>query len=113
MFEKMQLLSDARIVLHLVTAEMMAMSGARGVDCEAALEESMGLPHVEVALMLRENRDGTIKGSLRSSGGIDVERIADMFGGGGHRHAAGFDLKNRKLEECCTEIMKIIKEEFR
>ncbi len=113
MFQKMQLLLDARLVVHLVTAEMLAMSGAREVDCEAALEESMGLPHAEIALMLRENRNGTIKGSLRSNSDIDVERIAGIFGGGGHRHAAGFDLKNRTLQELYEEVVIIIKEEFR
>jgi phosphoesterase RecJ-like protein len=113
MFKEMQLLLSARVVVHLVTAEMMAMSGAREVDCEAALEESMGLPHAEIALMLRENRDGTIKGSLRSSGEIDVERIAKSFGGGGHRHAAGFDVEKRSLQEFYDEVISIIKEEFR
>lgn len=113
MFETMQLLLDARVVVHLVTAQMMAHSGAREVDCEAALEESTGLPHAELALMLRENRNGTIKGSLRSTGDIDVEQIAKRFGGGGHKHAAGFDLENRGLDECYAEILSMIKEEFR
>jgi phosphoesterase RecJ-like protein len=113
MLEKMQLLFDARLVVHLVTAEMLARSGAREVDCEAALEESLGLPHAQIALMLRENRNGTIKGSLRSNGDIDVESIARAFGGGGHRHAAGFDVKNRVFQELYDEVVIIIKEEFR
>jgi phosphoesterase RecJ-like protein len=89
------------------------MSGGREVDCEAALEESLGLPHAQIALMLRENRNGTIKGSLRSGGDIDVESIARAFGGGGHRHAAGFDVKNRVFQELYDEVVIIIKEEFR
>ncbi len=112
MFEKMYLLFDARVVVHLVTREMMAMSGGREVDCEAALEESMGLPHVELALMLRENRNGTIKGSLRSIGELDVERIAKNFGGGGHRHAAGLDIEGSSLEACYQKLLTVIKEEF-
>ncbi len=112
MFERMQLLFGARVVVHLVSAEMMARSGAREVDCEAALEESMGLPHAQFALMLRENREGSIKGSLRSVGDIDVEQVAKRFGGGGHSHAAGFDVKERTLAELCEEVLSIIKEEF-
>ena len=113
MLERMQLLFDARVVVHLVTAQMMAQSGALQVDCEAALEESMGLPHAELALMLRENRDGTVKGSLRSIGDIDVERIARELGGGGHSHAAGFDVKEKALDALYDEVLSIIKEEFR
>jgi len=113
MFDRMQLLLDARVVVHLVTAEMMAASGAREVDCEIPLEESMGLPHAELALMLRENRNGTIKGSLRSKGEIDVERIAKEFGGGGHKHAAGFDVEKRSLHALYDEVYSRIKEEFK
>ncbi len=112
MFEKMYLLFDARVVVHLVTREMMAMSGGREVDCEAALEESLGLPPVELAMMLRENRDGSVKGSLRSVGGLDVEVIAKKFGGGGHKHAAGFDVSERSMDALYQEILTVIKEEF-
>jgi len=113
MFEKMSLLFDARVVVHLVTREMMARSGAREVDCEAALEESLGLPHVELALMLRENRDGTLKGSLRSVSTLDVEQIAKRFGGGGHRHAAGFDVQGYTLEALYDTLLNVINEEFK
>ena len=112
MFEKMSLLLDARVVIHLVTREMMECCGAREVDCEAALEESMGLPHVEVALMLRENRDGKIKGSLRSIGEHDVEKMASAFDGGGHRHAAGFDVEGESLDVVYAKALVIIKEEM-
>ena len=112
MLEKMYLLFDARVVIHLVTKEMLAHSGGREVDCEAALEESMGLPHVELALMLRENRDGTIKGSLRCVGERDVERIARNFGGGGHRHAAGLEVKDSSLDALYQKLLIVIKEEF-
>ena len=113
MFEQMCLLYDARLVVHRVTREMMEQTGGREVDCEAALEESMGLPHVSLALMLRENRDGTLKGSLRSIGKIDVECIAQCFGGGGHFHAAGFELREMSLDAAYEKVMNIIKEEFR
>lgn len=113
MFEKMYLLFEARVVVHKVTQEMMAQTGGREVDCEAALEESMGLPHVELALMLRENRNGTIKGSLRSMGKHDVEKLAKHFGGGGHKHAAGLDVANSTLESVCSALLSVIKEEFR
>ena len=113
MFEKMFLLLDAKVVVHLVTREMMKSSGAREVDCEAALEESMGLPHVQLALMLRENRDGKIKGSLRSQGELDVEKMASDFGGGGHYHAAGFDVTGETIENVYKKTLIIIKEEMK
>ena len=40
--------------------------------------------------MLKEEADGTVRVSLRSLGEVDVRRIAEAHGGGGHRFAAGF-----------------------
>jgi phosphoesterase RecJ-like protein len=44
----------------------------------------------DVACVLKEEPDGTVKVSLRSVGTTDVQRVAAAHGGGGHRFAAGF-----------------------
>jgi oligoribonuclease NrnB/cAMP/cGMP phosphodiesterase (DHH superfamily) len=40
-----------------------------------------------------ERHDGNIQFSLRSVGNFDVSEIAKKYGGGGHKNAAGFELK--------------------
>ncbi|MDD4443473.1 MAG: bifunctional oligoribonuclease/PAP phosphatase NrnA [Patescibacteria group bacterium] len=52
------------------------------------------LPGVDVALFLREN-EGVVKGSLRANDDnlIDVSKIANLYGGGGHKRAAGFTVE--------------------
>lgn len=53
------------------------------------------LDGVKVALLLREE-GGVIKGSLRTNGEeIDVSILAQNFGGGGHKKAAGFSMAGR------------------
>ncbi|MFA5154816.1 MAG: DHH family phosphoesterase [Patescibacteria group bacterium] len=53
------------------------------------------LSGVRVALLLREEGE-TVKGSLRTTDNeIDLARIAQQWGGGGHRKAAGFKIKGR------------------
>jgi phosphoesterase RecJ-like protein len=44
---------------------------------------------VEVAAFFRELPDGRYRISLRSKGKIDVARVAESFGGGGHECASG------------------------
>ncbi len=46
----------------------------------------------EVSLTWFERGDGIVQFSLRSIGDIDVSAIAKVFGGGGHKNAAGFQL---------------------
>jgi len=50
-------------------------------------------------LVLKEQSDGSIKGSLRTTReDVDVAELAKLFGGGGHRKAAGFTIKGRLVE---------------
>ncbi|MFA6171428.1 MAG: bifunctional oligoribonuclease/PAP phosphatase NrnA [Patescibacteria group bacterium] len=54
------------------------------------------LAGVSAILFLREAEPGKIRGSLRTSGNrVDVSKLAAIFGGGGHRAAAGFTFFGR------------------
>lgn len=54
---------------------------------------------VRAVLVLVEQADGTVRGSLRSRDPLlDVSKFAILCGGGGHKLAAGFTLKGRLQE---------------
>ncbi len=74
-------------------------------DTEGVVEELINYSGNEVSLFLREEENGKIKGSLRSKHGADVNKIANIFGGGGHIKAAGFT-----TELSTEEIIKIVVE---
>ena len=61
-----------------------------------------------VALLLKEQKDGSFKGSLRSRGDVNVQKIASIFDGGGHIAASGFS-----SDESTEEILKKIEDEIR
>ena len=51
------------------------------------------------ALVLKEQADGTVKGSLRTTrDDVDVAAMAAEYGGGGHKKAAGFTVKGSLVE---------------
>jgi phosphoesterase RecJ-like protein len=102
MFANMILLKNAKVALFYVSNKDMVSSGAKDWDCEAALEESLYLPSVEVAVLLKQNSDLSIKGSLRSHYAVNVLKIALEFGGGGHAQRAGFQVSN----EVCLDLIK-------
>ncbi len=105
-----KLYEDATIAVLQVDQAMLQRYGAKASDCEAALEEALYLPSVKVALLLRENKNMTLKGSLRSDGSVDVNSIAQHFGGGGHPHASGFTLPDNHMQEAVQKIIQLIKE---
>ncbi len=61
------------------------------------------------ALLLVEYEKGKTKGSLRSEDfkGVDVSKIASLFGGGGHKLASGFRAEGRPEEVFQTLIDKL------
>jgi bifunctional oligoribonuclease and PAP phosphatase NrnA len=62
----------------------------------------------DVAAVFKQQRDGRFKASMRSRGGHDVAAIAESFGGGGHRLAAGFTAKTG-LEEAVDEVAAMLR----
>ncbi len=62
-------------------------------------------PEAKAALLLAEKTPGQIDGSLRSQKGrgVNVAKIAQRFGGGGHQLAAGFRT-NLKMAEIISAI---------
>jgi phosphoesterase RecJ-like protein len=47
---------------------------------------------VRLAILFRQLANGRVKVSFRSVGSIDVSKLAEQFGGGGHRKASGASL---------------------
>ena len=106
----MSLHHEARVVSTLVHPSFFEETSAYEVDCEEALNESLELSTVNVALMLRFTKDGRIKGSLRAKDGSNMNVLASHFGGGGHKHAAGFVVEAKSLEEIEKKIISLLKD---
>lgn len=76
-----------------ITSEDMDRIGAVAEDCEGVVNYLISIASVEAAVFLREVPDSSqFRLSIRSKGKIDVARIAEVFGGGGHRSASGCTL---------------------
>ena len=57
------------------------------------------LTGVKATLILQQQEDNIIKGSLRTNDDlIDVSKLAKILGGGGHRKAAGFKIKGNLVK---------------
>ncbi|MBU0720788.1 bifunctional oligoribonuclease/PAP phosphatase NrnA [bacterium] len=112
MHKNMKLYLDAKVAVFCVSDDDMKTSGAIEEDCENSLEEALHLQSVEVALLLKQNSDFSIKGSLRSKT-ADLLKIASCFGGGGHKNRAGFTIgSSMSLENARDDILKLIYKEI-
>jgi bifunctional oligoribonuclease and PAP phosphatase NrnA len=79
-----------RVAIQSLSREDIASSGASYEDAEDLVNIPLQDKLVEVSVLFKENLEGRLRCSLRSKGGVNVARIAQAFGGGGHKTAAGF-----------------------
>ena len=72
------------------TTEDLERLSATAEDCDGVVNYLVGIAGVEAAFFLVEQpHGGDYRLSLRSKTDLDVARIAESFGGGGHRGASG------------------------
>jgi len=62
-------------------------------ELEGVVEFARSIEGIRLAILFRELANHRIKVSFRSVSGIDVAQLAESFGGGGHRRAAGASLE--------------------
>ncbi|MCA8998689.1 MAG: bifunctional oligoribonuclease/PAP phosphatase NrnA [Planctomycetaceae bacterium] len=80
---------DGRLAHTYVKQQDFRDTGSHPADTEDLVNSCLVIQGVEAAFILVEQPDGRIKASLRSRTGLSVAAIAESFGGGGHRQAAG------------------------
>ncbi len=71
------------------TLEMKETAGAVDGDNSGFVNIPLSSKEVEAAIYMREVEPNFYRVSLRSKGDINVARVAEQFGGGGHKNAAG------------------------
>lgn len=78
-----------------MTKEVMLEAGASEEDTDGIINYPLTIGDVEAAAFFRELPNNTIRISLRSKNRVNVARVAEQFGGGGHANAAGFTIAAR------------------
>jgi len=101
--------SSGRVASLQLSLEMQNRSGASDEDADGFVNYPLTVGEVEAVALLREFAPGIYRTSLRSKGDVNVARVAEKFGGGGHRNAAGCTLKGN-WEEAEKEIVGLLQD---
>ncbi|HUW69874.1 MAG TPA: bifunctional oligoribonuclease/PAP phosphatase NrnA [bacterium] len=86
----LELHAENRIAIQTMIAETLKETCSSYEDAEGLINVPLQAACIEVSIFFKENEQGTLRCSLRSKGGVNVAQIAQSFGGGGHKSAAGF-----------------------
>ncbi|TDF98183.1 DHH family phosphoesterase [Paenibacillus piri] len=88
-----------------VSMDDLAASGASSDDLDGLVNYPRNVEGVEVGLLFKQREAGLVKVSLRSAGKVDVSRVAQAFGGGGHVRAAGCAVRGT-LEQAIQQVVE-------
>ena len=80
---------SGRVIWAEITQTDLAELGATDADTDSIVNHIGAIKGPRVAILFRETKPGVIRTSLRSRGGYDVDRVARVFDGGGHKAAVG------------------------
>ena len=89
------LFMNGTCIASYVTKKVMDFYGVDAKDLDGIVSQLRITKGVEVAIFMYEIESNTYKVSLRSKNYIDVSKVAQYFGGGGHKKAAGLTMIGR------------------
>jgi bifunctional oligoribonuclease and PAP phosphatase NrnA len=106
--ERMELACRDRLCWSVITNDIFDATGAQDEDTEGFVNELLSITTVQIAALFREPKPGKVRCSLRSRGNCDVAAVARMFGGGGHKNAAGCTF-DESVEEAVAKVIQELK----
>jgi len=105
---RIELHKEEELVVSYVLQEDYLNYNIESSETDFLIDSIRLVKESSVALLLKEQEDKSFKGSLRSRNELDVQQIASLFGGGGHKAASGFST-NLSMEEIKNKVKNAIK----
>lgn len=104
-----RLYPEEKLLVSCCPASLRAQYGAEVKELGSVVTSMNRVREAEVTLFMYESAPGVLKGSLRSRSDVNVAEIAAVFGGGGHRKAAGFSTEE-PFDATVERIRAILRE---
>ena len=106
--QRMRVIENGLISYSEVRRDDYEKTGATPQDTEDAVSYTRSITGTEVGLLFLEQPAGGVKVSFRSRSKVDVAKVAEQFGGGGHRLASGATL-NTSIAEAQERVLAAIR----
>lgn len=101
-----------RLIYTWIGREDFDVTGAVPGDSEDVINMTLSVGGTQVAVIFVEQLEGGFKISFRSRCDLDCSLVAEQFGGGGHRNAAGAFLRD-SLPEAQARVLDAVRDAMR
>lgn len=109
-YEGLSFRAEGRIASIYITQQMRRDTGATDDDVDEFSSIPRQIEGVDAGITVYEQKDGSMKISLRTTAAVDASEICAVFGGGGHTRAAGctvYGTVEEAIDQLATEIEKV------
>ncbi|HUT09951.1 MAG TPA: DHH family phosphoesterase [Thermoguttaceae bacterium] len=103
---------DGRLIHTYILRSDFEAAGAHPADSEDVINKTLAVSGTEAAVILVEQIGGGFKVSFRSRNDLNCAEIAQQFGGGGHKKAAGAFL-NEPFEVAQAKVLDAVRKAIR
>ena len=100
--------SDLKLAICHATSSFYSDTNTTKEDSEGISNGLIFYDDIEIGIFIREIGKDSWKVSSRTNNFIDLAKFCNIFGGGGHKNAAGFSY-NGKLENLIESIISNLK----
>lgn len=102
-----ELLLNGNLISSYLPLKTLNKYGVPGRELGGVIDQLRFTEGVQVAMFIYDLPDGSAKVSLRSVDYVDVNKVANEFGGGGHIRAAGFTIK-MPITEIVNKVSELV-----
>ena len=103
---KMEIISECNAAIIVLTQEELARFNYKVGDTEGIVNMPLQIENVNKSVLVREDKT-QIKLSFRSQGDVAVNVMAEKFGGGGHKNAAGGE-STESMEATLAKLRRVL-----
>lgn len=112
LLDSMQLVDEGRLAVLYMDDAMLAACGCTYNDTEGVINLPLTAREIQAVVFFKASSGGDVRVSMRSKYDVDVRMVANQFGGGGHKNAAGFTVTG-SLDEVRPRIIERITQAIR
>ncbi len=105
-FNSTEFYYEDRVALSCLCQKTLKNYNLSLKDIDGLVERLRDIENVEISILIKELGKNTYKTSMRSIGNSDVSKICEVFGGGGHKNAAGFKIENIEYSNLKRKIIE-------
>ncbi len=91
----MELIDEGRLAVLYLDDEMLSTCGCTHNDTEGVINLPLTAREIQAVVFFKVGPTGDVRVSMRSKYDVDVRAVANNYGGGGHKNAAGFTVPGR------------------